>query len=245
MDGTGDWLTIPDHADWAFGAGDFTVECHVRFNTVPASGLGDTIVSQYEPSSSQRSWFLRQFNVSGVQKIIFGYSVNGSSLVQVMEDFTPIVNTWYHYAVSRNGSDLRMFVDGVQKGSTHNIGSSTLHDSTWNLTIGALGNSSTPDDPSDGWFDELRITKGVGRYSANFTPPTAAYLTDVGDKVASVGHADYAMTVLGTSVDIAQDLQVVGDVGFYDTPAVAQQTGVAVTDVAIHAALVNLGLITA
>jgi len=33
--------------------------------------------------------------------------------------------------------------------------------------------------------------------------------------------------------------------GFYGTAALVQQTGVAVTDVAIHAALVNLGLITA
>ena len=58
----------------------------------------------------------------------------------------------------------------------------------------------------------------------------------------NVGYSAGGSQVLGISTS---GLTVVGDVGFYGTAPVAQQTGVAVSAAGIHAALVNLGLITA
>ncbi len=60
----------------------------------------------------------------------------------------------------------------------------------------------------------------------------------------TAGQSNFALIVEGGLTKF-QDTEIAGDVGFYGTGAVAQQTGVAVTDAAIHAALVTLGLITA
>ena len=78
------------------------------------------------------------------------------------------VNTWYHIAVSASQNSGKMFVNGVQVGSTVTFNPSSLIAD--GLLIGELGSAS-------GYIDELRITKGVARYTANFTPPTAPFPT--------------------------------------------------------------------
>ncbi len=69
----------------------------------------------------------------------------------------------------RDGANLRVFRDGTQKGSTTNLGTSALFNSTLALLIGSFVSSS----PS--WVGNIccfRITKGVARYTTNFTPPS-------------------------------------------------------------------------
>tara|TARA_B100001939_G_scaffold314619_1_gene299190 strand:+ start:1280 stop:2008 length:729 start_codon:yes stop_codon:yes gene_type:complete len=88
---------------------------------------------------------------------------------------TLTVDTWKHIAVVRNAGTLTVYVDGTSVGSasTANWGGST-----GTLRIGTyFGNSRV------GYFymDDLRITKGIARYTGNFTPPTTAHLTSSGD----------------------------------------------------------------
>jgi hypothetical protein len=82
------------------------------------------------------------------------------------------VNTWYHVAITRQGNTFRTYLNGVQ-GSTW-TSSAALYTPTKPLGIG-----SNPDGSYslNGWLDELRITKGVARYTgaASFTPPTAPF----------------------------------------------------------------------
>jgi hypothetical protein len=76
--------------------------------------------------------------------------------------------TWYHIAVSRSGANTRMFVNGTQAGSTYT--------DTNNYAAGAIGVGGRADAtiPLNGYIDDLRITKGIARYTANFTPPQVA-----------------------------------------------------------------------
>ena len=76
--------------------------------------------------------------------------------------------TCYHIAVSRSGTSLKLFIDGVEKASATN--SSNFSNATNVLGIGAL--RDTGQYPLNGYIDDLRITKGVARYTANFTAPT-------------------------------------------------------------------------
>ncbi|MBK6587935.1 MAG: LamG domain-containing protein [Acidobacteria bacterium] len=80
-------------------------------------------------------------------------------------------NTWYHLAATRQGSTYRLFVDGTQVATT--TSSITIHDNANSLYIGTSTDGST--SPVNGYIDDLRITKGVARYTANFTPPAAAF----------------------------------------------------------------------
>jgi len=71
-----------------------------------------------------------------------------------------------------------MFLDGTQVGSTY-TDSTVYVNGTSRPVIGAEGFNSPPNDSINGYIDDLRITKGYARYTANFTPPTSA-LSDTG-----------------------------------------------------------------
>ena len=79
------------------------------------------------------------------------------------------LNTWRHVAVTRSGTSLRLFINGVQRGSTL-TSSANLSDNQLKIgyyyseTFGFVGK-----------VDEFRVTKGVARYTANFTPPTVPF----------------------------------------------------------------------
>jgi hypothetical protein len=168
FDGTGDMLSVADNAAWAFGSGDFTIEFWVRFNAV---NVTQVLVSQATSLTSALSFDLVYASTGS---FTFRYSLFGSSTSGTLTaTFTASTNTWYHVAVTRSGADIKGFVDGTQMGSTLNASTNSLFDSGQPLRIGGRG--STAASPLNAFIDDLRITKGVARYTANFTPPTAAF----------------------------------------------------------------------
>ena len=83
------------------------------------------------------------------------------------------LNTWYHIAVVRNGNDLRAFLNGIQIGSTQTY-SGTPATRAGPLTIGSAG---VDNHYLSGYLDDLRITKGIARYTTTFTPPDSVPVT--------------------------------------------------------------------
>jgi hypothetical protein len=107
--------------------------------------------------------------VSGNLRVVVGN--NGTLGTFRTYSWSPSTGQWYHIAVSRDGSNLRVYIDGVQQGSTvteSNNGSSTAR-------VGVGVNPDGLIQPLNGYIDDLRITKGVARYTANFTPPAQAF----------------------------------------------------------------------
>ena len=80
-------------------------------------------------------------------------------------------DTWYHYAVTRSGNTFRMFINGVLEDTQTSTGS---------LNIGLGGfRSGWSFDGGNGYFNgyiqDMRITRGLARYTSNFTAPTAEF----------------------------------------------------------------------
>ena len=88
---------------------------------------------------------------------------------------TLTVDTWKHIAVVRNAGTLTVYVDGTSIGSAST--------GNWGGSTGTLRIGTYFGDARAGYFymDDLRITKGIARYTSNFTPPTATHLTSAGD----------------------------------------------------------------
>jgi len=174
FDGTGDALSLADSEAWNLGGGSFTIECWL-YTTSTAASFG--IASQRGTATSNHAWsFLWSFASAAMQ---FRYTATGTAEIARNWPWTPSVNTWYHVAVSRNSptNEWRFFVDGVQVG-TPQINSNTIFNAAKPLLIGAVNNSTTTTSPSsvlNGYIDDFRLTKGVARYTANFTPPAAAF----------------------------------------------------------------------
>ena len=99
------------------------------------------------------------------------YYVNGST---VITGSSPSISTWHHIALVRNSGTTKLYLDGTATGSAYTDSNSYLVGSAI-----AIGSSSYTLGSSyfNGYIDDLRITKGVARYTANFTPPASAFLT--------------------------------------------------------------------
>jgi hypothetical protein len=161
FDGTNDMLSIPYSQLNNLGTGDFTLECWFKATSVPV--LHQALISSYA-NNSVGSWAIKLRNTS-TDVLGFAYfdstwrDVNTS--ISVMSDLA-----WHHVAVVRSSSTLTIYVDGVNKGSF--ACSAALTGGGNPLTIAYIGNDNTY---TPCYVDDVRITKGIARYTANFTPP--------------------------------------------------------------------------
>lgn len=169
FDGNGDYLSIPDSDDWAFGSGDFTIDFWVRFNALPADGKRASFYYQLDSTSNDIMFDLA--NNNGVYIWRFLVYISGSSIINVQKSATISVATWYHMAVVRNGNDYMIFQNGTQVGATV-TDTDTIPDYISTLRI---GDRPLTDYSFNGWLDEYRISKGIARWTSNFTPPTRPY----------------------------------------------------------------------
>jgi hypothetical protein len=161
FDGTGDWLIMKDTPEMVFGTGDFTIEFWVNTNqTVNEFAVVDfRTVNGFFP-------FIAHDSTRGVF-----YYLNSDYRIESNTVLT--TGIWYHIAVARSGSSTKLFINGTQAGSTY-TNSNSLSVGANRPAIGING-ESLGTLPLNGYIDDLRITKGVARYTAAFTPPTAAF----------------------------------------------------------------------
>ncbi len=166
-------LTVPANVDFNFGAGDFTVEAWVRPSTI--SGNRSVFAISGAGSASVYVGGFSILMLSGRFAFdFFGncYSPNGSCPAWRMGNVNVrSVDTWYHVAVTRQVDTFRLFVDGIQEGTS--VVTSSGMQGGYAPSLGAT--------PTNGWgpsfsrweghVDDLRVVKGVARYTANFTPP--------------------------------------------------------------------------
>jgi len=174
FDGTGDYLSVPDSADWNFGTGDFTIDFWVRFNALPGAGGAMMFYSQRVDDNNRVNFFL--YNDAGTYKWWFRVFSGGVNLIDVQKNAVALATgTWYHVAVVRNGNDFMIFQDGTQCGTTV-TDSDLIPNLAAALEIGAYASGFS--DGLNGWLDEFRVSKGVARWTSDFTPPTARYVRD-------------------------------------------------------------------
>lgn len=167
----GSRLSIPNSVDFNFGTGDFTTEGFVR--PVNMGTNYGVLFCNWKDGGPAGLLILLPNSVD--KHIYFQYSTDGSNYPWVRFPWNPVLDTWYHVAVLRRGTDVLAFVDGVQVGTLQSIGAVNIyHPSGTPVSIGGsdVGNCY-------GWNtsyqDDIRITKGIARYTTNFTPPTRAF----------------------------------------------------------------------
>ena len=177
LDGDSDYIQVADHDSFDFDAGNFTVECWIRF-----AALGNnTIFSHWaNGTATSMSYYLTYFNGSGILRL--GHYLSGNA--DTSYSWSPSTGTWYHIALERSGTTLKVYIDGT---SVISVSASTtaLRNSEDPFRIGVFNDASTGSPSLDWYFnghiDDLRITKGLARYGTNFTPPTSAHETTGGD----------------------------------------------------------------
>jgi hypothetical protein len=151
FDGTGDYVQLLNSDLLAFGTGDYTIEMWI-YGTDNATGRRIIELSGNGEGN---------LAVVGTTIQYYNGTFNDSSSSNVI-----VANSWQHIALSRQAGTARVYVDGTVRVSR----AAPLSTSQRSLYIGGLNAV-----PFVGYMDEIRITKGVARYTANFTPPTAPF----------------------------------------------------------------------
>ena len=160
FDGTGDYLSVPS-ASTGF-SGNFTVDGWAYYTGT--SGYA-TIFDSRQSGSYFGILLYINIDASSINVTV------GSNTV-IITGSKPPANTWFFFALSRNGSSIYLFINGVQVGS---IATNSTSFSATTLFIGAF---CDPYATFKGYLYDFRVTKNVARYTANFTPPTAAFPTN-------------------------------------------------------------------
>ena len=162
LDGNGDYISAPtsDIFDLA-GSVVWTIEGWFYWSSLSGE---QTLVEKFTGGTGP-GWTLYKLNTSNAIGFYSGSSATFSNAIGTVTS-----GQWYHVALTRDAAGtVRGFLDGTLNASgTYSIG----NNSTGNLYIGARNGSA---NYMNGYVQDLRITKGLARYTANFTPPTAEF----------------------------------------------------------------------
>lgn len=167
FDGNGDYCRIP-YSNLLQLPGNFTIECWVY--PISRVVLYPTIIHNYSTYTTNGGFgIFAGHNSATTTK--YQISFNGSfPVIQSSNNIT--YNAWSHIAFTRSGSTLTLYVNGVNEGTNT---STAIVNGTQNFYwIGASGDELA-NSYFNGYIDDVRITKGSARYTANFTAPTAKF----------------------------------------------------------------------
>ena len=182
LDGDSDYVDLP-RATNQLVSEDFTIEFWFRINSGAGSETVGLFGSYYTGGGGKG--MLMQSSAT-YNQVFFQWMYGSGSgtdwayLNQTQGTRTALSNnTWYHVAVTRSGNTWRLFLNGTQEDSVTQ--SDQLTDSGSTTRLGSYGPSDSASHRLNGYIEDFRITRGVARYTSNFTAPTSAHPTSAGD----------------------------------------------------------------
>jgi hypothetical protein len=160
LDGSGDYARVLPTADFGFGTSNWTIELWL-YKTGSTGAIQQLIdfrstAPQIAPTLYLTEVGILKFNVNAFDVITGAAAVAN--------------NTWTHIAVSKSGTSTKLFVNGVQSGSTYTDNNNYIQGP---VTIGARYDGA---QGALGYIDEVRISKGVAKYTSNFAVPTSEFV---------------------------------------------------------------------
>jgi hypothetical protein len=165
FNGLSDALIMPSQPAIAFNTGDFTVEGWVYFAGAPAStfhSLYSTLVQVASPGD--HGVLIR----ASTTKLIALLQADNSTTLTLTSTNNVTTGQWYYFALTRSGTTARLFLNGNLEAS----GTSSVNFYETAQALGRVYPTSTGTTQYlNGYLDDVRVTKGVARYTTNFTPP--------------------------------------------------------------------------
>ena len=186
FDGSGDYVSPPGHADFAFSTNDFTIEFFVYIRThKDYTELWDA------RTTSQGSTTASPIIYSDSNGDIHFFHSNSNRITGSFKK-----NQWTHVALCRASSQTKLFINGSQAGSTYSDTTDYVQPaSNWSIGASLASNNYF----LDGSMSEIRAVNGTAVYSGNFTPPTGP-LTTTGGTYSDTTNVNTSITASHTKL---------------------------------------------
>ncbi|MFZ5989426.1 MAG: LamG domain-containing protein [Bacillota bacterium] len=164
FDGTGDYLTVADHADFNLSGGTFTIDLQV-YQTARTTGGAPIFFQKIDDNNYMG------INILSDGRVYLEIRSAANVVVGLTSSQAVPLNTWTHVEVSRDNTTntYYIFINGQLAGSETDTDKPA--DYTLSIEIGHASLYYT------GYIDEYRISNGVCRHTSNFDPPTFEYST--------------------------------------------------------------------
>jgi hypothetical protein len=181
FDGTGDFLSVANNADFDFGSGDLTIEAwvYISANSTadPEGNRGANIANTWNavfPITGYALNIIGSSSTTGTGLAFDTWSGSGNGTLY-RATVTVAQSQWHHIAATVSGGTRRLFLNGTEaSGTTTTVGAGYTQA---NIFSGAfrVGQTQLSGYPLalNGFIDDLRVTKGVARWTANYTTAAA------------------------------------------------------------------------
>jgi hypothetical protein len=160
LDGTSDYLDLPANTAFALGTGNFTVECFIKTSNLTADSFYRRVFMIDGPTGNASGNF--QIAIAPTTGFVNLWENTGA--LDILGNTNVCDGKWHHIAASRDGTTLRLFVDGYSQNSTTYSTSISPNSGSPRPRIGSYDGSS---GDFDGYISNLRVIKGRSLYSAN------------------------------------------------------------------------------
>ena len=158
LNGSTQYINIPDDNSLDFGSGDFTVQCWVKKNALTSGSNNVEVINKWTDGTATSEWWLG--STTGVDNIPSFYWQVGGTYSFINATTTLALNKWNHLSVTRVGPVISLYVNGILE-ATGNIGVNTINNVAGrNLLIAARNSGSGNYSAID--IDEVQIYKGTG-----------------------------------------------------------------------------------
>lgn len=182
FDGVNSYLSIPDSDDWNFGNGSFTIDFW-EYRTLNGIQHGvalarGTHLSEGDYNTQCTAVSKSVFSIEYDGRVYFSSNGTDCDIASTKSLGSAPLNQWSHVAIVRNGNSFFTFRDGLLQDSWTSNLSFFIPTDVQLLAIGPKMGSDGTLNYFNGFIDELRISKGIARWTSNFTPPTQEYTND-------------------------------------------------------------------
>ena len=187
------FFSISPTNDFAFGTGDFTIESWVYFTATGFKDIFSTGIYGQNQLSFRKNAFSQLIQISpGSEQLEIYYNAT-----IIASGGTFQLNRWYHVAVTRQSGIVRLFIDGnvvaVNSSFNGNIQANAPR-------IGSVIMLSGNGFPMSGYIQDLKVYKGVAKYTDTFIVPDKSILSNENSFISVVGSNTNSLTLFPQTI---------------------------------------------
>ena len=166
-------LSVSDQNDFNIGLANFTIE--FWFYKISGSSQTYQKLIQFGPNggapAGENGLWVVANRATANECLPFVDTYSGAYSSPTGWGTQPTQDAWHHLAVVRESDVWTIYIDGAV------YATGTLAGYSISKVDVYIGQNSTGGERFNGYIDDIRITKGVARYTAPFTAPTTSFNT--------------------------------------------------------------------